>query len=426
MRIWLLTVGEPLPTDPGPPRLLRCGIIANLLAERGFEVVWWTANFRHTEKEKRFAETTAIQARPNLKIWCLDSRPYSRNVSFKRILSHRDVAAEFRRLAEQESPPDVLLASYPTPELAHAGAQYARRHGIPCVVDVRDLWPDSWRDALPTHLRPLADPALLLLRRQSSRAIELFDGICAITDGMMQWGLTRVGRDPGKWDRQFPLAYETTEYPSQVLGEAQTFWREKLESNAPTVRLCFFGNISRARGRLDVMIEAMKLLPMEIRTQTQLVMCGVGEALETFRQSAAGISEIVLPGWVNGPQIQVLAQRSQAGILPYPSDLDFRMSIPNKAIEYLAFGLPVLTSLQGPVTDLIRSEGCGSLYRETDPADLAATICRLCKAPEKLTEMAANSRRVFRERFDSKIVYGKFIAMLQQMAAAGRQRLPSA
>ena len=42
MRIWLITVGEPLPTD-GAERLLRAGILADMLSAKGHDVVFWTS-----------------------------------------------------------------------------------------------------------------------------------------------------------------------------------------------------------------------------------------------------------------------------------------------------------------------------------------------------------------------------------------------
>ncbi len=45
MRVWLLTVGEPLPTDGGSDRVWRTGFLARALADRGHEVVWWSSAF---------------------------------------------------------------------------------------------------------------------------------------------------------------------------------------------------------------------------------------------------------------------------------------------------------------------------------------------------------------------------------------------
>jgi glycosyltransferase involved in cell wall biosynthesis len=396
--------------------LHRSGLIADVLTSRGDDVVWWTSRFRHSDKVFRDDQGTSVCAGDRLKIHYLLSRPYRKNVSLARILANRDVAKEFRTRAAPEKPPDVILASYPIPELAQAGAQYARSRGIPSVVDIRDLWPDMWTSALPGLLRPAGSVAALPFYWHSRRTLGAFDGICGITDAFVEWGLTRASRTRRTWDRAFPLAYADSIYTADERTAAQLFWAEKLGGLPPAhLRLCFFGNIAD-RARLDVAIDAIRLLPQEIRNQTRLVMCGAGENFESLRRSAAGIVQIVMPGWVTGPQIEVLASQSHAGILPYPSDADFRRSIPNKVIEYLAHGLPVLASLQGPVSQLVDREKCGLIYRETDPADLARKICELFQSPERLTQMSANSSRVFRDRYHAPRVYGEMADMLAELA----------
>ena len=268
MKVWLLTVGEPLPIDPGPPRLLRCGILANILAEREIDVVWWADNFRHIQKDKRFDETTAVQINPYLKIWCLDSRPYRRNVSVTRILANYDIAAEFKRRSLEEAPPDVIFASYPIPELAKAGVDYAHKHSLPSIVDIRDLWPDIWTTVLPKPLRPLGSIALLPFHFQSARTLKAFSSICAITDEMAEWGLERAGRPRGKDDQAFPLAYTRNSYSEAEIAEARTFWTKLFEAMAPArLKLCFFGIMSH-RLRIDVIIDAIRLLPDDLRRQT--------------------------------------------------------------------------------------------------------------------------------------------------------------
>ena len=422
MKVWLLTVGEPLPIDPGQPRLHRGGIIADILAQRGDDVTWWTSTFHHTDKAFRFPETKSVRVNDRLKLWCLQSRPYARNISVARLLANRDIAAEFRRRAGDELPPDVILASYPIPELSRAGAEYAAVRSIPCIVDIRDLWPDAWTTILPKLLQPLGSLALLPFYRQSRVTLRGFSGICAITDDMVDWGLARAGRKRGKWDRAFPLAYPETIYSPVQLVEARRFWSAKLDGLPPArLKLCFFGNISTARARIDVMIDAMRLLPHDVKVGTRLVICGLGEGLDALRKSAADVLQIVFAGWANGPQIQTLASSSHAGILPYPSDEDFKRSIPNKAIEYLAHGLPILTSLKGPVSSLIASEGCGRVYRETDARDLAATLVDLFNAPRQLETMADNARRAFRDRFLATNVYGRLANMLTDIVQTTRR-----
>lgn len=430
MRVWLLKSGEPVPTDVGHQRLLRTGLLAQTLAARGIEVVWWTSSFRHADKQFRYPGTVWKAVGGQQRICFLSTRPYKKNISLQRILFNFDIAREFSREAEREPPPDVILAAYPIPEFAEAAARYAKAKRIPAVVDVRDLWPDVWATVVPSLLRPAAHLALLPFYYRSHRTLAQFDAIWGITDEMVEWGLSRARRQRRVWDRAFPLAYPETDYSPAELGAAESFWRETLDQfETPALRLCFFGNIELGRGRQEVMVEALRHLPPDVRRRTQLVLCGSGEDLDKLKRLAADIPQAVLPGRVTGPQIQALAAQSAAGLLPYPSNPDFRRSIPNKAIEYLAHGLPILTSLQGPLSRLIQAEDCGVLYKETDPLDLARKIVQLFEAPKRLDQLSANARRVFGERFVAKEVYGRAaeaLAELVKSTSAGDLRLPMA
>jgi len=357
----------------------------------------------------------------------LATRPYNKNVSISRILFNQDIAREFSRVAPFEEQPDVIFAAYPIPELADAAALYAKQRSIPAVVDIRDLWPDIWLSAVPRYARWVAQAAVVPFQQRYRRTLRRFDGICGTTNEMVEWGLSKAGRSRGPWDRAFPLAYLENRYTDSERRAAEGFWHELLGTRDEThLTLCFFGNMAMQRARIDVMIRAMRILAPNVRRRTRLILCGSGEDFEAVRAMAADIPEVILPGWVTGPQIEALALRSHAGILPYPSGPDFIRSIPNKAIEYLAYGLPILTSLKGPVSNLINDEGCGLVYRETDEVDLARQISALATAPEQLSALSSNARHVFQRYFLASNVYGRLADMLKEVCSATALAKPSA
>ena len=49
MKIWIVTIGEPLPIEKNK-RLHRSGILMTYLQRAGHEVVWWTSTFEHVSK----------------------------------------------------------------------------------------------------------------------------------------------------------------------------------------------------------------------------------------------------------------------------------------------------------------------------------------------------------------------------------------
>ncbi len=411
MRVWLLKVGEPLPIDGSTTRLLRAGTVAEALIARGAEVVWWTSNFDHVRKTKRFDATTSVKAKPGLKIWCLDSRPYLKNVSLDRIGAHRDMAREFVRLSVVEPTPDVVVASYPTPELASAAGRYAKERGIRSYVDVRDLWPDIWAEVLPKPLRPLAPIALAPFHIQARETLRQFDNVLSITDEMLEWAVRKHGGKPDT--AVYPLAQSVVEHPG--MEQARLYWRKRLKD--VDLRLCYFGGLPR-RTNPAWMINAIKSLPCSIRCRVQLVVCGTGGEEDNLRRlhgSSGSDSSVYFAGWVDAPKLRALAEISHAGVLAYPNSMDFQRSIPNKVGEYLSGGLPVITGLRGPLRRLIENEGCGRVYDDGEGyKSLSRVIADLFQRPEQITPMAAAARRVFAERFDATKIYGAYAdAVLQ-------------
>jgi glycosyltransferase involved in cell wall biosynthesis len=52
-------------------------------------------------------------------------------------------------------------------------------------------------------------------------------------------------------------------------------------------------------------------------------------------------------------------------------------TIPNKLFDYMAAGLPVVTSDNVPCARIVREAKCGEIFRAKDPGDLALALARL-------------------------------------------------
>ena len=207
MRIWLTTVGEPLPSDPGNERLLRTGILAELLVRQGWEVVWWTSTFNHQQKKQRCTSDATARLGDRYVIRMLFSPGYRKNVSVARIRSHRVCADNFTKAAVNERPPDVILCSYPTLELSLACVKYGRKNCVPVVLDIRDLWPDLLLNVAPRWGRSLARAALAPMFREARAACRGAKAICGVTSPMVDFGLRHANRRRTPLDRDFSFGY---------------------------------------------------------------------------------------------------------------------------------------------------------------------------------------------------------------------------
>lgn len=415
MRIWLLKTGEPLPSDGGNVRLMRTGILATMLAQQGHEVVWWASTFDHSLKRHRFHTDKQIEVEPRLTIRLIHSRGYDRNISLDRIVDHREVARGFLEQAKGEEWPDLVLACLPTLDLSSAAVSFARSHGIPCVIDIRDLWPDVFLQLGPRWLQPLTKMVLSPLGRQARSICSGATAILGITPNFVQWGLAHSGRNATRWDRDFPLGYDSRVPSQQALEAADMFWTERgIGSESGHFVVCFFGTLGH-QFDLSTVIEAARLLDSGDR-RIKFVICGDGDRRNEYEAASMGLNNIVFPGRIGAAEIWVLMRRACVGLAPYYSTPNFVANLPNKPIEYLSAGLPVVSSLKGALRDLLSEFDCGVTYENGTPTELVHVLCKLYDDYEARDRMSKNAYTVYSSKFVAQTVYGEMISHLERLA----------
>ena len=118
----------------------------------------------------------------------------------------------------------------------------------------------------------------------------------------------------------------------------------------------------------------------------------------------------------------MLMQRSQVGLLPYPSSDDYVRLLPNKFFDYCVGRLPILTSLKGHLTGLLQKSGAGWTYENNNPADLVRILTDLCDHRERVVAAADAVAELAKDYTGSKI-YGEFRERLSRIVEARRSSL---
>jgi glycosyltransferase involved in cell wall biosynthesis len=148
----------------------------------------------------------------------------------------------------------------------------------------------------------------------------------------------------------------------------------------------------------------------------QFVICGDGSTSAEIRKMMSGLPNVHFPGWVDRPKIEALAERCKASLAPYLNTEDFRMSIPNKIIDALSLGLPIISPLQGEVALLIAENGVGVRYDTDTGKSLHYCIQTLINDPILQRSMSQKARMLYAERFSFDIVYGGLVNHLEKLA----------
>ena len=417
MRIWLITIGEPLPTDAGSPRLLRAGLLSSYLVQAGHEVVFWSSTMDHQSKQLRAHAFTEKRCADGSHMLLLHGQPYHRNISFARVRNQRQLAQQFRRRVPGFPPPDIILCSYPTIELCEEAVTYGRARQIPVVIDIRDLWPDVFLDLAPPWLRGFARMMLAPAFRQSARVCSGATAIFGITDPFRDWAIARAGRERNALDHTFPMAYSArAPEPTEAAAVCLSWDQWGVTAGRPIA--CFFGTFGR-QFDLDTVIDAAAIAR---KTDPDLlwVLCGDGERLQHYRDKAQGVNNVVLPGWVDRIAIYTLMQRSSIGLAPYWNTPNFVNNLPNKPIEYLSAGLPVVATIGGVIREKIVDRNAGISVQPQNPRALAAAVSGLINDSERHASMVTSARKLFREEYMAEVVYDKMIRHLERIAKEAR------
>jgi glycosyltransferase involved in cell wall biosynthesis len=417
MRIWITEIGEPLPIEP-QARLFRYGLFTRYLARRGHEVTWWASTFSH------MARTHVVPVEVDLmvegvRLRLLPGPGYRRNVSLARVRHQRDFARQFVRRAQEEAPPDVLLSPIPTLEVAERAVQIGRARGFPVVVDVRDEWPEEFVDLTPRLVRPVTR---LALAREFARARYACGNATALTGvsrRFLGYGLRMAGRSESARDGVFPLGYSLTPPDPARVADARQWWLAQGVDPSAAV-FCFFGTIGQFF-QLDTVVQVARALRATRRVQ--FVLCGTGDRLPVYQSAASGLDNVVFPGRVDEPRIAALMEMSLAGLAPYKKGS--RMSLPNKPFEYFSGRLPVVSSIQGELTDLIADHGCGITYDADSVAELRAAVERLDDDRQEAREMGRRGRQLLEREFATDVIFERMARHFEAVAGmAGPMRRP--
>ena len=418
MNIWLVTIGEPVPIGIGAnDRLHRTGLFASILAGRGHRVTWWTSAFDHFRK-RRFGPSGEVPLSPGLVAVLLEGGGYGKNLSLARIWDHQRIAWAFRKAARNRPVPDVIVAALPSLELPIEVVRYARSRKVPVVLDMRDMWPDIFLEAIPRVLRPVGSLAMAPLFLRGRKACAGATAITGITEAFVDWGLARGHRTRTALDHSFPMGYMSSPPAPERIREAEAFWDSRgLLAGSSGLVAAFVGTVG-SRFDFASLIGASRLLAQK-GLPFRLVLCGIGDRHEQVAALAKDLSNIYLAGWVDAAQIYVLLRRSGVGLDPLPDRFDFLASINNKAIEYMSAGLPVISCpRRGLLFDLLRDEGCGLSYHNGDERALAQILEHLARDRAERERLSANALRVYRERFVAETVYARMAEYLNEVVVA--------
>lgn len=415
MKIWIFQTGEPLHIDESLFRPMRAMNLADLLVENGHEVTVWSSAFFHQLKEHRTRKYSVISVQKRLEIRLIPSPGYSGNISLSRIWDHIMLARNLAQVLKKEKNlPDVAFLGYPPIESFFVMARWLTKRRVPFIADVKDQWPSIFVTRSPAALRPLVNLALLPYFHYAKNSLGMATSISSISQSFVQWSQNLAGKPKRETDLVIPLTVKKELLCEADIKDAKKFFANNgicFEDDVP--KFCFAGTFSLAFDFSHI-IDVAKRFEKE-GLKAQFIFCGDGPQMQKLRKNVVNLKNFEILGWVSKKNLSALFSESIASLAPYKSSVDFRMSIPNKFIDALAYGKPILTSLDGEVKEIIEQNSCGFYYEDSETL---YNICKsFCTDKRFLMEIAANAAKTYEKEFNFYRVYGALVNQLEKLGA---------
>lgn len=271
---------------------------------------------------------------------------------------------------------------YATPATVGIPAQvWKLLFGIPYVLHVQDLWPESVTDSGMMGGGRISKIAAATMKPWLRFLYGGAATLIAISPGMRDL-LTDRGIDAEVCDVVYNWADEATIKPKS----SGTFSKDGIQ-------LLYAGNFGPMQDLETVVAAAASLEDVE---GFNLVMAGGGILEDRLKSQAASLVKTRFEGRLTRAEVSKLSERSDFQLVTLKDLPIFRTTVPSKLQASLAAGVPVITTVKGDVSRLILEHDAGIVAEPGDVNALTEAFRRaLSMTIEERARMGRNARSLY-------------------------------
>ena len=286
--------------------------------------------------------------------------------------------------------PDVIFVSSP-PLFQILPVLFASRiRGIPYVLEVRDLWPESiiQMGLLPKKIVPRVLFELEYLSYKYAKSIS------AITPGIKN---DIVRRYP-HWQNKIELVTCGTNLMRMPRHKPTNNARLLYNLNHKNT-VIYFGALGFANDLRTIVEAAENLVD---RSDIHIALIGKGAKASEIRTmiSVRGLDNISVYDPVPKDNAKYVISKAKICLVTLAKIEIFETAIPTKLIDYLACGKPVINNVHGLASEIIDASKCGVNIEPENPEQLSQTIIRILNENELGQAASAYAKQYITENFD--------------------------
>jgi glycosyltransferase involved in cell wall biosynthesis len=324
--------------------------------------------------------------------------------------------------AKENGKPDVIIASSVHPLTMVAGIQIAKKMNVPCICEIRDLWPEAIFSFNKAKENSILGKILVTgehwIYKKADALIFTKEGD---TDYIKEkkWD-TVQGGDINLDKAHYINNGVDVEAFNKSINE-KVIEDEDLESGKFNV--VYVGAI-RPVNNVGNILDTAKLLKDD--KNIQFLIYGDGNQKEMLEKRVAdeGLDNVKMKGFVNKQFIPYILSKSSVNILNY-SHTQYnwaRGNSSNKLFEYMASGKPIISTVKMGYS-IIEKYKCGIELESSTPEELAQAIVDIKNMPEyEYKLLGANARRGAND-FDFRVLTRKLIDVIDTVKTSYKKSM---
>ena len=250
-----------------------------------------------------------------------------------------------------------------------AGLWVARLLRIPCLMDMAECYPEMLRC---TWAFEGVKAKNILVR--NPRLADMVEKYCLRRLDMI---MVMIEESAARLRRKgVPAARLAIVSNTPRLALAEQYLQARRESRQ--FDIVYIGLLNPSRG-LDTVLEGAALL-VKNGFAFRLTIAGTGKdqkRLQGMVKKLKLASHVIMPGWIVHEKVDELFSRATVGLVPHHVCAHWDHTIPNKLFDYMAAGIPVLSTNVRPMERIIRETECGLVYADWHPESFADAVMRL-------------------------------------------------
>ena len=167
-------------------------------------------------------------------------------------------------------------------------------------------------------------------------------------------------------------------------------WRQKQSE------VVYVGSIARIRG-IEQMVQALDLID-----DVRLNLAGKfsEQSVETEVKGLKGWGSVNELGFLNRDEVNAVLAKSKAGLVTLQPTINYIDALPVKMFEYMAAGIPVISSNFPLWREIIEGNQCGLCVDPLNPKAIGKAIQYFINNPDQAERMGKNGRKAVEEKYN--------------------------